>query len=89
MGERGGGQVSEFYYRVEMITDYLVVSTTVSLNLDEYTGNLSEEAGKQAVIEADFMIEQEMGKKLSQRANDITVTLLLDDEEITLEEVGK
>ena len=80
--------MSEFYYRVEMITDYLVVSTTVSLNLDEYTGNLSEEAGKQAVIEADFMIEQEMGKKLSHRANDVTVTLLLDDEEITLEEVS-
>lgn len=80
--------MSEFYYRVEMITDYLTISTTVSLDLDEYTGNLSEEAGKQAVIEADSMIEYEMGKKLSHRANDITVTLLLDDEEITLEEVG-
>lgn len=78
--------MSEYYYRVEMVTDYLTISTTVSLELDEYTGNLSEEASKQAIIEADSMIEYEMGKKLSNTANDITVTLLLDDEEIILEE---
>ena len=76
----------EYYYRVTMVTDYLAITTTVSLDLDEHTGNLSEEAYKQAVIEADAMVEYEMGRKLSHRTNEITVTLLLDDEEITLEE---
>ena len=75
-----------YYYRVTMVTDYLEITTTVSLDLDEYTGNLSGEAYKQAVIEADSMVEYEMGKKLADRANDIIVTLLLDNEEITLEE---
>ncbi len=76
----------EYYYRVTMVTDYLVITTTVSLDLDEHTGNLSEEAYKQAIVEADAMVEYEMGRKLSNRSNEITVTLLLDDEEITLEE---
>lgn len=75
-----------YYYRVTMVTDYLEITTTVSLDLDEHTGNLSGEAYKQAVIEADSMVEYEMGKKLAGRANDIIVTLLLDNEEITLEE---
>lgn len=78
--------MSEHYYRVTMVTDYLAITTTVSLNLDEYTGNLSPEAWRQAVIEADAMTEYEVNRKISHRANEITVTLLLDDEEIELEE---
>lgn len=76
----------EYYYRVMMTTDYLTVSTTVSLMLDEYTGNLSETARDQAIVEADASIEYELGRKLSERANEITVTLLLDDEEVDLSE---
>lgn len=76
----------EYYYRVTMTTDYLTVSTTVSLMLDEYTGNLSETARDQAIVEADASIEYEFGRKLSARANEITVTLLLDDEEVDLSE---
>lgn len=76
----------EYYYRVSMTNDYLTVMTTVSLVLDEYTGNCGPEAYRQAIIEADAVIEDDLGQKLSKRANDITVTLLLDDEEITLEE---
>ena len=76
----------EYYYRVTMTTDYLTVSTTVSLMLDEYTGNLSDDARDQAIIEADASIEYEFGRKLSERANEITVTLLLDDEEVDLSE---
>ena len=76
----------EYYYRVTMTTDYLAVSTTVSLMLDEYTGNLSDDARDQAIIEADASIEYEFGRKLSERANETTVTLLLDDEEVDLSE---
>ena len=76
----------EYHYRVTMTTDYLAVSTTVSLMLDEYTGNLSDDARDQAIIEADASIEYEFGRKLSERANEITVTLLLDDEEVDLSE---
>jgi len=79
---------TEYEYRVTMVTDYLTVGTVVSLSLDDYTGNLSEEAKQQAIIEADASIEYEIGRKLSHRANEVTVTLLLDDEEITLEEVN-
>lgn len=75
-----------YYYRVTIVTDYLSISTTVSLDLPEEVGNLSAEAWRQAVIEADAMIEYEMGKKLSERANEISVVLLLDNEEIELEE---
>lgn len=75
-----------YYYRVTIVTDYLSISTTVSLDLPEEVGNLSAEAWRQAVIEADAMIEDEMGKKLSERANEISVVLLLDNEEIELEE---
>ena len=75
-----------YYYRVTMVTDYLVISTTVSLDLPEEVGNLSAEAWRQAVVEADAMIEYETGKKLAYRANEISVVLLLDDEEIHLEE---
>lgn len=72
-------------YRVTLVTDYLTITTNVELYLDEYTGNLSAEAYKQAVIEADAMVEYEFGRKISERANDVIVTLILDDEEIELE----
>lgn len=76
----------EFYYRVTMVTDFLTIIASVSLELDEYTGNLSPEAYKQAVIEADAMVEYETGRKISHRVNEVTVTLILDnDEEINLE----
>lgn len=78
--------MSEYHYRVTMVTDYLAITSTVSLILDEYTGNLSPEAWKQAVIEADAIIEYEMGKKLSEHANEISVVLLLENEEIEVEE---
>lgn len=72
-------------YRVTLVTDYLTITTNVELYLDEYTGNLSPEAYKQAVIEADAMVEYEFGRKISERANDVIVTLILSDEEIDLE----
>ena len=75
-----------YEYRVTMVSDYLTVMTVISLDLDEVTGNLSEEAYKQAVIEADACIESDLGTKMSDKANEITVTLLLDDKEVDLEE---
>ena len=49
----------EYYYRVSMTNDYLTVMTTVSLVLDEYTGNCGPEAYRQAIIEADAVIEDD------------------------------
>jgi hypothetical protein len=73
-------------YRVQFVTDYLTIETLISLDLDEYTGNASSEAHKQAVIEADASVEYEFGKRIADRANQITVTLLLDDgDELELE----
>lgn len=83
--ERGNYPMNgEYEYRVTMVVDYLTVTTNISLMLDDNTGNLSSEARDQAIIEADAAIEYDLGRKLSHRANEITVTLLLDDEEVEL-----
>lgn len=80
----------EYYYRVTVVFDLVTVITTVSLDLDEHTGNLSAEARKQALYEADNSISYDLGEPLiwgeGRRPNEITVTLLLDDDtEIELE----
>jgi hypothetical protein len=69
-------------YRVTFVTDYLTITTNVCLELDETTGNLSDEAYGQATINGMNNIEDEIGKIDETIINDITVTLLLDDEEI-------
>ncbi len=72
-------------YRVIFITDYLTIITTVNLMPDEDTfNNLSAEAYEQAVINAENNIIDELGHFDSNIVNDITVSLLLDDEEIEL-----
>jgi tetrahydromethanopterin S-methyltransferase subunit B len=76
-------------YRVTFVTDYLTISTNVSLELDDTTGNLSGEAYEQAVINGMNNIEDEIGKIDETIINDITVTLLLDDEEIEIEGEGE
>jgi hypothetical protein len=74
-------------YRVVFITDYLTIITQVNLMPDnDNFNNLSAEAYEQAVINGVNNIVDELGRFDEALINDITVTLLLDDEEI---EVGK
>jgi len=73
------------YYRITFVTDYLTITTNVCLELDDIIGNCSGEAYEQAVINGMNNIEDEIGKIDETIINDITVTLLLDDEEV---EVG-
>jgi cytolysin (calcineurin-like family phosphatase) len=76
-------------YRVTFVTDYLTITTNVCLELDDTTGNLSDEAYEQATINGMNNIEDEIGKIDETIINDITVTLLLDDEEIELGSFGE
>lgn len=74
-------------YRVIFITDYLTIITQVNLMPnDDNFNNLSSEAYEQAVINGMNNIVDELGQFDETLINDITVSLLLDDEEI---EVGK
>jgi hypothetical protein len=75
-----------YNYRVTFVTDYLTITTNVELELDDYTGNCSGEAYKQAAINGINNIEDEIGKIDETIINDITVTLILDNEEIEIEE---
>jgi hypothetical protein len=76
-------------YRVTFITDYLTITTNVCLELDDTIGNLSDAAYEQATINGMNNIEDEIGKIDETIINDITVTLLLDDEEIELGSFGE
>ena len=73
-------------YRVTFVTDYLTITTNVCLELDDTTGNLSDEAYEQATINGMNNIEDEIGKIDETIINDIIVTLILDDEEVELNE---
>jgi hypothetical protein len=79
--------VNGYDYKVIFITDYLTIITQVNLMPDDDNfNNLSPEAYEQAVINAENNIVDELGQFDETLINDITVSLLLDDEEI---EVGK
>ena len=75
-----------YSYRVTFVTDYLTIITNVELELDDTTGNLSNAAYEQAAINGKNNIEDQIGKIDETIINDITVTLILDDEEIELGE---
>jgi cytolysin (calcineurin-like family phosphatase) len=76
-------------YRVTFVTDYLTITTNVSLETDDYFQNLSDEAYEQATINGVNNIVDELGRFDETLINDITVTLLLDDEEIELGDFGE
>lgn len=76
-------------YRVTFVTDYLTINTNVCLELDDTIGNLSDEAYEQATINGVNNIVDELGRFDETLINDITVTLLLDDEEIELGSFGE
>jgi cytolysin (calcineurin-like family phosphatase) len=83
----GEGRRMSYDYRVTFVTDYLTITTNVCLELDETTGNCSDEAYEQATINGMNNIEDEIGKIDETIINDITVTLLLDEEEVELNEL--
>ena len=76
-------------YRVTFVTDYLTITTNVELEVDDYFQNLSDAAYEQATINGKNNIEDEIGKIDESIINDITVTLILDDEEIELGSFGE
>jgi cytolysin (calcineurin-like family phosphatase) len=76
-------------YRVTFVTDYLTITTNVSLETDDYFQNLSDEAYEQATINGVNNIVDELGRFDETLINDITVTLLIDDEEIELGDFGE
>ena len=70
-------------YKVIFITDYLTIITQVNLMPDnDNFNNLSSEAYEQAVINGINNIVDELGQFDETLINDITVSLLLDNEEI-------
>jgi cytolysin (calcineurin-like family phosphatase) len=78
-----------YNYRVTFVTDYLTITTNVELEVDDYFQNLSDAAYEQATINGKNNIEDEIGKIDESIINDITVTLILDDEEIELGSFGE
>jgi hypothetical protein len=76
-------------YRVTFVTDYLVITTNVCLEIDDTVGNLSDEAYEQATINGINNIVDEIGYLDETIIKDITVTLLLNDEEIELGSFGE
>ena len=80
----------EYEYKVMMMLDWSVVSTRVTIDLDEHTGNLSPEAGLKAVNEADELIKYDFAtdEDASVGANDVEVYLVQDNDEILLEEIA-
>jgi hypothetical protein len=77
--------MSEYNYRVTFVTDYLTVTTNTELDLDEHTGNLSLAAYTLAAQAGRDNVIDELGSFEETLINDITVTLLLDNEDIELE----
>ena len=71
-----------YSYRVVFTTHYLTIITNVELEVEDTFQNLSSEAYEQAVINGINNIVDELGQFDETLINDITVSLLLEDEEI-------
>jgi hypothetical protein len=74
-----------YSYRVVFITDYLTIITNVELEAEDTFQNLSSEAYEQAVINGMNNIVDELGRFDETLIKDITVSLLLEDEEIEVD----
>jgi hypothetical protein len=68
-------------YNVEFVGNYWVLTTKISVELDENTGNMSEEARDKAEYEANLSIRGELGIDPLDFAHSCLVTLILDGEE--------
>ena len=77
--------MKEYDYNVIFTGNYWSLTTRISIDLDEYTGNLSDEAREEAVDRAAGAIQEELGINPLAFAHSSNVALLLDNEEIWLE----
>jgi len=77
--------MSEYSYRVTFVTKYLTITTNIELELDDTTGNLGGAAYALAAQSGRDSVIDELGSFDETLINDITVTLILDDEDIELE----
>jgi hypothetical protein len=78
---REGGKVMEYDYNVEFVGNYWVLTTKVSVELDDTVGNMSEEARDKAEELARESITGELGIDPLNFAHSCLVTLVLDGEE--------
>jgi hypothetical protein len=77
--------MNEYDYNVIFTGNYWSLTTKVSIDLDDTTGNLSDDAREQAIERASECISEEMGIDPTNFAHSINVALVLNDEDIWLE----
>lgn len=77
--------MTEYDYNVIFTGNYWSLTTRISIDLDENTGNLSDEAREEAEERAAEAIQGELGINPLAFAHSTNVSLLLDDEEIWLD----
>lgn len=73
--------ITQYDYNVEFIGNYWLLSTKVSVDLNDVTGNMSEEAREKAEKEASEAIAGELGIDPLNFAHSCLVTLILEGEE--------
>lgn len=73
--------MKEYDYNVEFVGNYWVLTTKISVELDDTVGNMSEEARDKAEYEANLSIRGELGIDPLNFAHSCLVTLILDGEE--------
>ena len=81
--------MSEYDYNVIFTGNYWSLTTRISIDLDDTTGNLSDDAREEALDRAAGAIQEELGINLLAFAHSTNVALLLDNEEIWLEGLGE
>lgn len=81
--------MQEYDYNVIFTGNYWSLTTKISIELDENTGNLSDEAREQAIERASECISEEIGIDPTNFAHSMNVALVLDDEDIWLEGLGE
>ena len=75
-------EYTQYNYTITLVSDYFSATTRVTLDLDDNTGNLSDEARDRAITEAYEIMENELGKTTNWK--DAEVVLNLDGEDIDL-----
>jgi hypothetical protein len=81
--------MKEYDYNVIFTGNYWSLTTRISIDLDDTTGNLSDEAREEAIDRANEAIRGELGIDPINFAHSTNVSLLLDDEEIWLDGLGE
>ncbi len=71
----------EYDYNVEFVGNYWVLTTKISVELDDTVGNMSETARERAEEQANAAIFGELGIDPLNYAHSCLVTLILEGEE--------